>query len=259
MSKPNVDFISTAIANSNICCLTGLQRSPYSLLASGDENGSIIIWNTETKEILWNLKRAHESCIKCFKEFLDGTLASGSEDKTIKIWNLEKGELLQTLSGHSGYVMTLEQMSDSLVSGSMDMTIKIWNNNNIDKKTSWQILRNIEVYLFFDEKSPNAGSCVRQLLMLSNGDLVIGCMAVIIVNQNNLLNFDKSRVNLFRKIECGNYSKLAVLRDMDGDLVVGHDDSKITIWNTMNCKCLRKISLNPENIPLIQVVSVILF
>jgi len=65
--------------------------SPHSkVLASGDENGTIALWDTETGKNLSNLTR-HTKRISALAFSADSkTLASGSYDGTIFLWDTEK-------------------------------------------------------------------------------------------------------------------------------------------------------------------------
>ena len=67
------------------------------ILASGDESGSIIVWNWKTGQILKTL--AHDGGVKRLIFSLDGnTLYSGSGGFTIKRWQWQTGKLLHTLN-----------------------------------------------------------------------------------------------------------------------------------------------------------------
>ena len=60
----------------------------------------------------------------------NGNLASGSWDNVIKIWTLNTWANIVTLSGHTGKVLSLAQLTDEkLVSGSLDTTLRIWDLN----------------------------------------------------------------------------------------------------------------------------------
>lgn len=55
-------------------------------------------------------------------------IASGSADKTIRVWNSSTYKCEATLTGHTGSVLSMAQISESLLAtGSLDKTIRVWN------------------------------------------------------------------------------------------------------------------------------------
>jgi len=104
--------------------------STGALLASGDDEGIIVIWNVESGEEVHTFNT--NSTIGSLAFSPDGThLASGnSEGNTdIKLWDLKSGQEFHTLSGHIGNVYNLVFTPDStqLFSSSGDRTIKLWD------------------------------------------------------------------------------------------------------------------------------------
>jgi WD40 repeat protein len=98
------------------------------LLATGKSDGTITLWQLETRRELGTL-RGHTQRVRTLAFSPDGyTLASGSMDKTIKIWQLYDRQTLATLNGHSWevYAVAFSPDGETLVSGSMDKTIKVW-------------------------------------------------------------------------------------------------------------------------------------
>jgi WD40 repeat protein len=75
-------------------------------------------------------------------EFL---LVSGSDDQIIRLWRMPSGECFQTLVGHRGRIISLQQSADgrTLFSGSSDCTAKLWDLctgqclRTFDGHTSW--------------------------------------------------------------------------------------------------------------------------
>ena len=103
-------------------------RPNGTLLAMGDTEGNIRLWNVETGEQMatW---QGHEDWVRSVAFSPDGQLlASGSEDKTIRLWDVETGQCLRVLQGHVGWLRSVVFSPDSqhLASGSEDRTVRIW-------------------------------------------------------------------------------------------------------------------------------------
>lgn len=100
-------------------------------IASGDESGSICIWDTETGD-LYKEMVGHEKCVNSVKFSKWGKhILSASEDSTVKIWNIEDETCIRTFEVHSGPVNSAEFGNDEkwVLSASDDMTIKIWDTS----------------------------------------------------------------------------------------------------------------------------------
>jgi WD40 repeat protein len=67
------------------------------------------------------------TCVQCDPS----TIVSGSVDKDIKVWDIETSNCLRTLSGHKGYVKTLQFYYYALASGSgCESAVKLWDMRN---------------------------------------------------------------------------------------------------------------------------------
>ncbi|UNU23581.1 serine/threonine-protein kinase [Microcoleus vaginatus] len=100
-----------------------------SILASGGDDNSVILWDLKTGRRTRTIA-AHTAPVNAIAFSRDGqTLASGSDDKTVRLWNVRTGSRLRTLSGHAGGVnaIALSRDGKTLASGSEDKTLRLWN------------------------------------------------------------------------------------------------------------------------------------
>jgi hypothetical protein len=107
------------------------------LLASGSEDGTIMLWDVATGTQLRSLNgRGIEVLSVAFSP--DGTLlasanssssSDSSTDNTINLWDVSTGTLLRSLRGHSSSVHSVTFSPDGklVASGSSDKTIKLWD------------------------------------------------------------------------------------------------------------------------------------
>ncbi len=104
------------------------------ILASGSEDKTVQLWDTQTYKLLSRLK-GHSGWVTSLAFSKDGKLlASGDADKTIKLWDVESKKLTETIIGHNNSINALafvpegtHQYSGCLASGSADGTIRFWN------------------------------------------------------------------------------------------------------------------------------------
>jgi WD40 repeat-containing protein SMU1 len=101
------------------------------VLASGDSEGTIKVWNFSKGKCVKKLEKAHtEHGITCIR-FNEGLsiVYSSSFDKVIKSHGLKSASLLKEFKGHSGPVSEFHLMEDQdrMISASGDGTLRIWN------------------------------------------------------------------------------------------------------------------------------------
>lgn len=100
------------------------------LLAGGNENGQIDIWDTSTGNIHRTLRGRPGMGITKVSFSPDGkTLASAGQDSVVRIWNLANGKIIQEFNGHEHSVLTLAFSPDgkTLASGGEDTRIILWD------------------------------------------------------------------------------------------------------------------------------------
>jgi WD40 repeat protein len=124
------DLVGSLVAwfDSSVGLIWSIDISPDGqIVASGDSNGRINLWNVKEEKLIRTLTE-HQSSVSGLAFSPDGeVLASAGSDNTVKIWNPATGELLDTLE-HKNRVHCVAFSSDGkiLVTGSSDQTIKVW-------------------------------------------------------------------------------------------------------------------------------------
>lgn len=98
-------------------------------LASGGDDGTIIVYNTDTFGEAGRFPGLKDVPISaCFSH--DGKkLAAGGKDNKVTIWDFTSGTQLMQLKGHKGAVVKIEFSPDdkTIATASYDKTIKLWN------------------------------------------------------------------------------------------------------------------------------------
>ncbi len=99
------------------------------LLATGDTDGEIRLWQVRTGKQLFTFK-GHTGWVWSVAWSPDGqTLVSGSEDQTLGLWDVPTGKCLKTLYGHTSLVrsVTWSPEGETLASASEDQTVRLWD------------------------------------------------------------------------------------------------------------------------------------
>ncbi|KAG2151587.1 WD40-repeat-containing domain protein [Suillus bovinus] len=123
-----------------------------SRIVSGGDDTTVIIWDTESKQMVLNPLVKHTEKVNsvCFSP--DGKrVASGSHDSTVVVWDAETGAVFATLDSQDHRSKTVHVWSVSfspdglkLASGSSDHTIRVWRTVNAEcllkiKACEWSV------------------------------------------------------------------------------------------------------------------------
>ncbi len=99
-------------------------------LASGGEDGTLILWDIENYGLVGS-HVSHGAQVDCVASSWDGTrLASGGYDRTVKVWDLRSEKMqIAELRGHSAIVAGIAFSKDgsTLFSAGRDRTVKVWD------------------------------------------------------------------------------------------------------------------------------------
>jgi predicted NACHT family NTPase len=99
------------------------------LLATGDSNGMVCLWEAATGRKFLTCK-GHKGMVTLVAFSPSGEmLASGSYDRTIRLWDIRTGECLQVLQGHSEAVFSVafSPSGEMLARCSYDQIIRLWD------------------------------------------------------------------------------------------------------------------------------------
>ena len=110
--------------------ITSVAFSPnQKLLAAGDINGEIHLWQVTARKFLKTLQ-GHTDWVRSVAFSPDGkTLASGSDDMTVRLWDLNTHQCLHSFRRNTGWGLPIAFSPDgkTLASGSDDMTVRLWD------------------------------------------------------------------------------------------------------------------------------------
>ena len=106
---------------------TGITCVRYGKLEviSGDVEGRIFLWWTETGKILREM-HVHTGSVKCM-QFDAIHIVSGGCDNTVCITDIATGDVLQSLRGHTGHILAVCFDTERILSASGDNTARFWS------------------------------------------------------------------------------------------------------------------------------------
>jgi WD40 repeat protein len=101
------------------------------ILASGEDNKSIKLWDLNNRQLIANFSGHTQAITSVIFNHNDTILATASDDQTINLWDVKTLAKIHLLTGNSHAVKSLafHPQGQILASGSWDKTIKIWDVN----------------------------------------------------------------------------------------------------------------------------------
>lgn len=186
------------------------------------ENNSAIIYNTQSQEVLYQLKGGHTKQMLCLDMSPDSSFViTGGKDSLIVLWDIKNQEVIAKLNYHKGVITDIKFHPEKkwFTSGSSDNTVIIYN---------------------YDSKS------IVHKLTLHEGDI-----SSIAINSygNMLASASEDKTIAIWDIESGELlnrltAHKSFIRDIafstDNTRLISCDDkSKVIIWKTNNIEDVR--------------------
>ena len=259
--------LSKSVFSESIGSAISVSLSPDGkLLAAGDTNGEIHIWNVVDGQKRLSIK-AHTGWIWAVPFSPNGSyIASSSEDHMIKVWDVETGKLRRTFSQHSKRVSTVlwHPKGHQLVSGSEDRTIKIWSTaTGICEQTLVGHGEAIDpIAISSDGRLVASGSPVVseiELWDIERGECVgvlsghtQGLRGIAFTSDNQILVsggmdttvriWDVKTLECIRTLEGHSDTIWSMVVSTDSNLIVSAgEDKAIRIWDACTGKCVRTL------------------
>lgn len=97
------------------------------LLVTASRNGLVIVWDVENRTEIARLTKTPVGRVRFSPD--GALLAIGLSNGTIELWDISTATNLLTLTGHEGWVQSLDFSPDgtSLISGGADGTVRLWD------------------------------------------------------------------------------------------------------------------------------------
>ena len=119
-------------------------RSDGALLATGERNGSIQIFDANSRAVLRSLN-GHLAAVNFIGFNQDKIhLVSASDDKTVRLWDIPSQNSIMTYDEHNDYIKTAAVSSSLIFSGSYDQTVKVWDPRINKSVHTWNVNSPVE-------------------------------------------------------------------------------------------------------------------
>ncbi len=204
-------------------------------IASGDDDGTIKLWDVLTGEPLPLNLTGHTDSVNSVVFSPNGAiLASGSRDQAIKLWDVASGKLIRNLEDHTSSVFSVAFSPDGaiLASGSADGTIKLWNT------TTGAVLRTLTEH----------GGFVYSVTFSSKGKILASGGADGTIKLWNITSEDKLPLPTELNDDADISRDRGLVFSPDGAILASGSADGIKLWNATTGAVLRTLTEHRGNV-----------
>ena len=139
-----------------------------SLLASGDQDGFVRVWDVGTRKQLWEDGGRHEDAVYSVAFAPDGTrVVSGGYDGTVVLWNVAKGTSPLSSASISRVSSVAVSNDGRLVAiGYLDNHVRLWDTHGTTLKTLGEHASSVETVAFSPDGRHVASSGLDKIVRL---------------------------------------------------------------------------------------------
>ncbi len=229
VSLANVNFRNTHFVKSTFAeALSGVLAIAFNpdgtLLATGDIDGQICLWQVKDGQQLLVLK-GHTGWVWGISFSPDGQmLASCSSDASIRLWNAHDGQCLKVLEGHLDWVWSVcfSPNGQMLASCSSDTSIRLWN---LHQGQCWKVLK---------EHTGSVGA----VCFSPNGRFLVSGSHDTSVRLWNVRDGECISV-----LQGHTLTVRSVAWSPDGATIASaSEDATVRLWNAQSWQCLKTLS-----------------
>ena len=242
------------------------------LLATGDLDGNIRLWQMQTGQQLLTLK-GHSAWVRSIAFSPQGDiLASGGADHLVKLWNVSDSQCFRTYTGHTKgvYSVTFSPDGQTVASGSQDGTVKLWDIDTGESLKTLQGHTNWVLSVAFSPQgktlvSGSADQTVRfwdcrtgRSLRTLQGHTDGVCSVALTRDGKTLASGSADQTVRFWDVSSGcelktciGHSKgvLSVAFSPDGQTLASSSAGKtIRLWDVLDGKCLKTLAKHTTHV-----------
>lgn len=220
------------------------------LIASGDCEGNIIIWDVidESPLFIFSDHNKHISDVSFDKNC--EKLISASWDNTLRIWDLSTGKSLHILSGHKERVSGIDVFDDKVLSGSWDGSVKIWRIDNgecvttIESGSGWitdvSFCENDSI-LYCDENEKmhmwKTEPC-EKIHEMQGSSAVVGSSIIVSTDSDAIYIWDRETGEAISQIDTYDRETGICLSEDGYFLLTRNEDEMLKIWYLPGKYCI---------------------